>query len=123
MGAGAGLDFDLNLFANFYFYFNYTFYPLMSLNNEDTHHLRPDLAQDPSISMSGTGTGQDLITGLKIVAPSKKASIYIGYRSWQRHVTNQTITFHGASGGSASADLMDFKTTRDGLIAGVSLRF
>ena len=35
------------------------FLPLTIIDNKDTHHLRPDLQQNPSISMEGWGVGAD----------------------------------------------------------------
>lgn len=121
-GLGAGIDFELNVINSLAYYLDFTFYPFMSLQNEDTHHLRTDLAQNPSISMTGYGTGFDFMTGIRLYY-SDEASFHLGYRVWERDVKNQTITFHSASGGGTSATLLNFKTRRDGLIAGFSMMF
>ncbi len=106
--------------------FDATYYPLMSLVNEDIHHLRTTgssaLAQDPSIRMTGNGTGYDLEATLQYRF-SPKAAAHLGYRVWDRWVKDQTITFFGASGGASSATLMDFRTHRDGFIAGFDFQF
>jgi len=99
-----------------------TYYPVMRLVNEDIHHLRSDLAQDPSVRMTGTGTGYDLAASLRYRF-SGNLLVHLGYRVWERSVKNQTITFYGASGGSSSADLMDFNTRRDGLVLGLDFYF
>lgn len=121
-GFGVGLDYELKLLGNLLVQLDLTYYPLMSLKNEDTHHLRGDLAQDPSISMTGNGTGYDMLAGFKLNL-SDRASAHIGYRVWQRYVQNQTITFHFSDGTSSSSDLMEFKTRRDGFIAGFIFQF
>lgn len=39
---------------------------LSYLNNEDVHHLRTDLAQDPSFRMTGFGIGTNTDVGLRV---------------------------------------------------------
>jgi len=121
-GVGVAMDALFNLSDRLVFQLDLTYYPLMSLVNEDTHHLRGDLAQDPSIRMSGNGTGYDLATVLQYRF-AENFSAHLGYRIWERWVKNQTITFYGAGGGASSANLMDFRTRRDGFIAGVEFQF
>ena len=121
-GVGLGAEVDLKLFDTLKYYLDFTFYPIMSLYNEDTHHLRGDLAQNPSISMQGIGTGIDLMTGVKY-SLSERASIHLSYRYWQRTVNNQTITFHYPGGYSSSFNLIRFRTSRDGLMAGLTFEF
>ncbi len=42
------------------------FIPYSRLLNQDIHHLRTDLQQDPSFEMSGTGIGYNLKAGLRL---------------------------------------------------------
>lgn len=122
-GMGAGVNFDINVISSLVYYLDFTFYPVMALYNEDIHHLKSSVfAQNPSISMDGIGTGLDLMTGVRL-AFTEKASLHIGYRYWQRHVQDQTLTFHYPGGSSASYNLIDFKTTRDGLVVGYTQMF
>jgi len=121
-GLGASIDGQIPLFAGLAAEIDFTFYPLMSLVNEDIHHLRPDLAQDPSIRMTGTGMGYDLTAGLRYRF-TDNFSLNLQYRVWQRWVKNQKITFYGAGGGYSSARLMDFTSWRDGWTSGVELAF
>ena len=88
----------------------------MRLKNEDTHHLRSDLSQDPSISMSGNGTGYDLLAGVNFQI-TDNIRIQLGYQLWQRYVRNQSIVFISNSGGTTSYNLMDLKSRRHGLFA------
>lgn len=122
-GVGIAMDSLFHLTDNLGIKLDVTYYPVMSLVNEDTHHLRPDdFAQDPSIRMTGNGTGYDLATILQYRFAAK-FSAHLGYRIWQRAVRNKTITFYYPDGTASSADLMDFRTRRDGFIAGVELQF
>lgn len=121
-GLGAAVESLFNFTERFALQLDFTFYPVMSLVNEDTHHLRSDLSQDPSIRMTGDGLGYDFIAGFKLQI-NRKFSAQLGYRVWERWVENQTITFYGASGGSSSARLMNFKTRREGIFGGVEFEF
>ncbi len=121
-GVGIVMDSLFNFSENFILKLDVTYYPIMRLVNEDIHHLRSDLAQDPSIKMTGNGTGYDLAATLQYHL-AENISLHLGYRVWERSVKNQTITFYGASGGSSSADLMNFKTHRDGVVAGFDFQF
>lgn len=121
-GVGIAMDALFNISNNLAFQLDLTYYPIMNLVNEDTHHLRSDLAQDPSIRMTGNGTGYDLAAAFNYRF-SEKFSVHLGYRIWERWVKNQTITFYSAGGGASSANLMDFRTRRDGFMLGVDFNF
>lgn len=125
-GIGIAMDGLVNFTETFSLKVDVTYYPIMSLVNEDIHHLRTTgpnaLAQDPSIRMTGNGSGYDLATSLQYRF-AKDFSVHLGYRLWDRWVKNQTITFYGASGGASSVVLMDFRTRRDGFVAGVTFEF
>lgn len=126
LGFGASIEGRVNMLSDLSLIVNTTLYPLMTLINEDIHHLRTSggdaLAQNPSIRMTGTGFGYDLELGFEYrISPDLTASI--AYRRWERWVKNQTITFFDAFGGSSSAYLMDFSTSRDGFIVAVEQVF
>ena len=121
-GFGIAIDGVLNLTSKLALDLDAVFYPMMTLKNDDTHHLRGDLAQNPSIRMTGNGMGYDMTLGLRYHL-AERFNAHIGYRVWERWVKNQTITFYGSNGGSSSSDLMDFRTRREGFIAGVSFQF
>src|SRR5262249_25859350 len=44
-----------------------TFIPVSILDNTDVHHLRPDLSQNPSLSMVGYGIGGDAEVGGRVM--------------------------------------------------------
>ncbi|MDH5181065.1 MAG: hypothetical protein OEZ39_07555 [Gammaproteobacteria bacterium] len=125
-GAGISLDGGLEVAPRLWFTIKGVFYPLMTLNNEDIHHLRTTgltaLAQDPSIRMTGIGLGYDLELGLTY-SFSDELKLTAGYRRWERRVKNQTITFYAPSGIGTNAKLLNFSTSRDGLTVGVELAF
>lgn len=121
-GVGLGVEGLWTLTEQLRFQLDMTFYPYMNLVNEDIHHLRGDLSQDPSVRMTGNGFGYDLQAGVKMQL-QRNFAVHLNYRLWERWVENQTITFYGANGGASSANLMDFKTRREGVTAGISLFF
>jgi len=122
VGASVEMDGMVGLAQGLVFKFKLVLLPILSLENEDTHHLRTDLAQNPSIRMDGDGYGYDIDAGLAYYF-SNTISAHLSYRKWLRQVEDQTITFYGASGGSSSARLNKFTTTRDGLAAGIDILF
>ena len=121
-GLGIAMDNNIMLSQDIQLQVDLTYYPIMSLNNEDTHHLRSDLAQNPSVRMSGNGTGYDFSAVLKYQF-SREVSAQFGYQIWDRSLKNQSITFYGSQGGSSTAKLMNFRTHRDGYIAGLKFIF
>lgn len=121
-GIGGSVTSLFDITENLAFNVDVTFYPIMSLVNEDTHHLRGDLAQNPSVRMTGNGYGYDFMAGIKF-NPARNLSFNLGYRVWERWVEDQTITFYGATGGQSSARLMDFNTRREGLVGGIKMFF
>ena len=121
-GLGLGFDSKFDLIGRLELNIDFTYYPILSLVNEDIHHLRTDLNQDPSVRMTGNGTGYDLFAGFNVQF-RKELSAHIGYRVWERRVNDQVITFYDAYGGSSSANLMDFTTRREGFMGGITLIF
>ena len=122
VGVSAEMDGMLGLAQGLVFKFKFVFLPILSLDNEDTHHLRTDLAQNPSIRMEGSGYGYDAELGLAYYF-SNTVSAHLGYRNWVRQGEDQTITFYSASGGSSTAHLNEFTTTRNGLTIGIDMVF
>ena len=122
--AGVSVEMDgmLGLAQGLVFKFKFAFLPILSLDNEDTHHLRTDLAQNPSIRMQGNGYGYDGELGLAYYF-SNTISAHLDYRIWARGVEDQTITFYGASGGSSTARLNEFITVRYGMAVGIQMVF
>ncbi len=93
------------------------------LNNEDVHHLRADLAQDPSFRMTGLGIGTTSDFNLRVRLWER---LYLtgGYRIWwNRVVVNDQWKLYGADGSVATAPLTEFQTLRHGPTVGLSYTF
>ena len=97
------------------------FIPLSIVDNKDIHHLRPDLQQNPSISMVGWGVGADADVGLRLMLV-KNLFLNVGYRVWWNHAVDGSVTFHGVSG-SSEFPLTQFQSFRQGLTAGLNITF
>ncbi len=93
------------------------------LNNEDVHHLRTDLAQDPSFRMTGLGVGTNTDVNLRVRIWDR---LYLtgGYRVWwNRVLTADQWKIYGANGSSATAPLTEFQTLRHGPTVGLIYTF
>jgi hypothetical protein len=97
------------------------FIPLSIIDNKDTHHLRGDLQQNPSISMLGFGIGANADVGARFMF-TKNVGLNVGYRVWWNHAIDGTVTFHGTSG-SSEYPLTQFDSLRHGLTAGLNFTF
>lgn len=95
--------------------------PLSIIQNDDIHHLRSDLQQNPSISMLGFGMGVDADIGVKFMF-TKNVGLNVGYRVWWNRMIDGNVTFHGA-GGSSEFPLTEFQSIRQGLTAGLNFTF
>ncbi len=95
--------------------------PLSIIQNNDTHHLRSDLQQDPSISMLGFGMGVDADVGAKFMF-TKNIGLNVGYRVWWNRMIDGNVTFHGVSG-SSEFPLTEFQSIRHGFTAGLNFIF
>jgi hypothetical protein len=97
------------------------FIPLSIIDNKDTHHLRGDLQQNPSISMLGFGIGANADVGARFMF-TKNVGLNVGYRVWWNHAIDGTVTFHNTSG-SSEYPLTQFDSLRHGLTAGLNFTF
>lgn len=96
---------------------------LSYLNNEDVHHLRTDLAQDPSFRMTGLGIGTNSDVNLRVRIWDR---LYLtgGYRVWYNRVlTADQWKLYGADGSSVTAPLTEFQTLRHGPTVGLTYSF
>ena len=100
------------------------FIPYASLNNKDIHHLRTDLAQNPSLEMTGSGFGTNLEGSARFMV-NRRLFAHVGYRYWWTQVTNGNITFFNADGTSTTLDggLTKFQNTRQGIFFGLDYAF
>ena len=95
--------------------------PLSIIQNNDIHHLRSDLQQNPSISMLGFGMGVDADIGAKFMF-TKNVGLNVGYRVWWNRMIDGNVTFHGV-GGSSESPLTEFQSIRQGLTASLNFTF
>ncbi|TKS60404.1 MAG: hypothetical protein EWM72_01443 [Nitrospira sp.] len=96
--------------------------PVSVLYNEDVHHLRTDLQQDPSFSMWGLGVSANAGASLKFML-TRNLALTGGYRvMWNRTYTG-TWENHPVGGGSETAPLTEFQTIRHGATVGLTASF
>ncbi|MFQ5481638.1 MAG: hypothetical protein ACE5ER_02670 [Nitrospinaceae bacterium] len=98
------------------------FIPYSNLLNQDIHHLRLDLQQDPSFEMEGTGIGFNLEIGLKYRL-TRHLSFLAGYRFWSLKVNDGAIKIFNQIGGADQAKINDFDSERYGATAGLEFLF
>ncbi len=96
------------------------FIPVSYLQNDDIHHLRNDLQQNPSFSMSGIGVGADAEAGVRYMF-YRGWFVNAGYRFWwNRVVGDGDWKNYPVGASSSSAPLTEFQTMRYGVTLGLS---
>lgn len=96
--------------------------PISILYNEDVHHLRSDLQQDPSFSMWGVGVSANAGAGVKVML-TRYLALTGGYRvMWNRTYTG-TWENHPIGSGSVTVPLSEFQTIRHGVLIGLTGSF
>ena len=108
-----GLDGAINFTHKVILSGSVVLHPFVDMENEDIHHVRADLAQDPSFAMSGDGLGYNLEARLGF-AFSKQVTFSILYRYWHREVEDGNWRIYGANGGFNFAKLNKLEITRKG---------
>ncbi len=96
--------------------------PISVLDNKDVHHLRGDLQQNPSFSMTGYGVGANADVGARFMLTNNLAA-NLGYRLYYNRMFSGDLTVHPATGSSESFPLTQFESLRHGFTAGLSLIF
>lgn len=96
--------------------------PASVVYNEDIHHLRSDLQQDPSFSMWGVGVGANGEAGLKIIL-SRHFALTGGYRIWWNRTYAGTWESHPVGASSTQVPLKEFQTIRHGALFGLTGSF
>lgn len=96
--------------------------PVSVLYNEDVHHLRSDLQQDPSFSMWGVGVSANAGAGGKL-SLTRNLALTAGYRiMWNRTYAGEWQN-HPVGGGSDTVPLVEFQTIRHGVLLGLTGSF
>ena len=96
--------------------------PVSILDNSDVHHQRPDLAQNPSLSMLGYGIGADADIGARFMI-IRNFFASVGYRVYWNRMVNGNVTFHDANGLTDEFPLTQFQSLRYGVTFGLNYAF
>ena len=96
--------------------------PISVIDNQDIHHLRSDLGQNPSISMVGYGIGADADVGARFMIV-RNFYANVGYRVWWNRSVDGHVTFHNVAGPSDEFPLSQFQSLRHGLTFGLNYSF
>lgn len=116
-----GVDGDVRLHPRFSLDGRATF--LVSwLKNKDIHHLRTDLKQDPSITLSGNGIGFNGEANAGVLVYDQ-LFFNVGYRYWWQRVSSGDVVFRGTSGDSQPLPLNEFRSIRQGITFGFTYKF
>ncbi|TAJ11036.1 MAG: hypothetical protein EPO61_00115 [Nitrospirae bacterium] len=98
------------------------FIPYASLDNRDIHHLRTDLAQNPSIRITGTGVGVDA-DGTLSYRIVQQLFFDFGYRFWWMNVLDGQFQSYSRTGIVSTAPLNEFMSMRQGFTLGLRYAF
>lgn len=98
------------------------FLPLTWLTNEDVHHLRTDLQQNPSFRMTGWGIGAQLEGGASLQLLSR-LFFDVGYRFWWNRTLDGEWENFPVGGSGVTVPLTQFRTSRQGLTFGLRYAF
>lgn len=96
--------------------------PLSVVYNEDVHHLRSDLQQNPSFSMLGLGFATNGEATVK-VALAQNLWIAGGYRGWLNQAYTGTWKNYPVGSPSDTAPLKEFQTFRHGATLALTAAF
>lgn len=117
-----GADIEYRIIKPLSVTFKGSFSPASVVYNEDVHHLRSDLQQDPSFSMWGVGVGANGEAGLKIIL-SRHFALTGGYRVWWNRTYAGTWENHPVGVSSDQVPLKEFQTIRHGALVGLTGSF
>ena len=117
-----GLEGDVRVAARLTVEGQFAFLPFTALTNDDIHHLRTDLKQDPSIRMTGTGIGYNAEAKASVLV-YEQLFFDVGYRYWWQKVSDGDIVFRGTTGDSPALPLNEFRSIRQGVTFGLRYTF
>ena len=96
--------------------------PASLVYNEDIHHLRADLEQNPSFSMWGVGVSANADASLKVML-TRQIALTGGYRIWWNRTYTGTWENHPVGAASDSVPLTELQTFRHGATLGLTAFF
>jgi len=122
-GARVGARLDAPVWKNLRYRLSLFFLPWSALEVRDVHHLRDDLAQNPSIVSDATGGFGFQIEGSVTYRIVHGLSVEVGVRYWQVSMDDGRVTFRHADGTTTTHRLVEGTTDRFGPYAGLTYRF
>lgn len=117
-----GAETDYRLTKRFSVEGELAFIPVSYLQNDDIHHLRTDLQQDPSFYMYGYGIGVDVGAGARYMVYDGWY-LNAGYRFWWNYLLDGNVNFYPVGSPSGSVPLKQFQTMRYGFTLGLTKAF
>jgi len=99
------------------------FLPWSSLEVRDIHHLRGDLAQNPSVITKATGGFGFQIDGSLTYTFFHGLAVEAGFRYWQVDMDDGRVKIRHADGTTSRHDLVEATTKRYGPYVGLTYRF
>lgn len=99
------------------------FIPWTRYDSEDVHHLRTDLAQDPSFSTLATGGQGVQLEGALLLRLWRGLNAEAGYSYWDIRSGSGTVEVFPAGRGSVSVPFNREHTRRQGVFFGLSYVF
>ena len=117
-----GLDTEYRLTRRFSVDFKASLSPVSIVYNEDVHHLRNDLQQNPSFSMHGVGVSANADMSLKFML-TRNLALTGGYRAWWNRTYTGTLETHPIGSPSESVPLRELQTYRHGATVGLTASF
>ena len=117
-----GMDIEYRLARPLSINFKGSLSPISVVYNEDVHHLRSDLQQNPSFSMYGLGMSANADASLKFML-TRHLALTAGYRVWWNRTYTGTWENHPVGSSSDTAPLTEFQTIRHGATVGLTASF
>lgn len=97
--------------------------PWSHLEVEDIHHLRTDLAQNPSIGTDADGGFGFQIDGSLTYTIIAGLAVELGFRYWSIDMDDGKVVFRFSDGTTSRHDLVEGSTRRYGPYVGLTYRF
>lgn len=97
--------------------------PYSSYQNEDIHHLRTDLRQDPSFLTKATGGNGVQLEGSVLVRVWRRLTFEVGYAYWDIQSGSGTLQAFLANGTVGFAEHNEEHTRRQGVFFGANWTF
>jgi len=118
-----GGRFDAPIWRNLNFRLSAFFLPWSSLEVRDTHHLRTDLAQNPSVKTTANGGFGYQLDGSLSYTFFYGLAVEAGFRYWRVDTHDGDVKFRFSDGTSARENLAEASTKRYGPYVGLTYRF